>query len=91
MRSISRHVDDNRIIDNKIIVFIEKQINSSDFTRWIISTLIFFNVDFNDENKFLSLAYGCRNDVAVFNKFDANAVSILIFRKHAYAHFNVSL
>ena len=51
----------------------------------------FFNVDFNNENKFLSLAYGCRNDVAVFNKFDANAVSILIFRKHAYAHFNVSL
>ena len=91
MRSISRHVDDNRIIDNKIIVFIEKQINSSDFTRWIISTLIFFNVDFNDENKFLSLAYGCRNDVAVFNKFDANALYILVFRKYAHAHFNVSL
>ena len=91
MRSISRHVDDNRIIDNKIIVFIEKQINSSDFTRWIISTLIFFNVDFNDENKFLSLAYGCRNDVAVFNKFDANALYILVFRKYAHAHLNVSL
>ena len=53
--------------------------------------MIFFNVDFNNENKFLSLAYGCRNNFAVFSKFDANAVSILIFRKHAYAHFNVSL
>ena len=29
--------------------------------------LIFFNVDFNNENKssFKSLAFGCRNDVAV--------------------------
>ena len=32
------------------------------------------------KNKFLRLAYGCRNDVAVLNKFDANEVSILISR-----------
>ena len=36
----------------------------------------------NNENKFLSLAYGCKNDIADLNKFDANGVSILSFRKH---------
>ena len=36
----------------------------------------------NNENKFLSLAYGCKNDIADLNKFDANGVSILSFKKH---------
>ena len=27
----------------------------------------------------------CRNDVDVLNKFDSNGVSILIFKKHAFA------
>ena len=45
-----------------------------------------FNIKFNsNENKFLSLAYGFRNHVAVLNKFDANGVSILSFKKHAFA------
>ena len=36
----------------------------------------------NNENKFLSLAYWCKNDIADLNKFDANGVSILSFKKH---------
>ena len=44
-----------------------------------------FNINFNNnENKFLSLAYGCRNGVAVLNKFHANGVSIFSFKKHAF-------
>ena len=44
----------------------------------------FFNINFNNnENKFLSLAYGCRNDVVVLDKFDTNGVSIFSFKKHA--------
>ena len=38
----------------------------------------------NNENKFLSLAYGSRNDVAVLDKFDVNGVSIFSFKKHAF-------
>ena len=35
-----------------------------------------FNIDFNNnETKFSSLAYGCKNDVALLDKFDANGVS----------------
>ena len=46
-----------------------------------------FKINFNNnENKFLSLAYGCRNNVAVLNKFNANGVSILSFKKHAFAN-----
>ena len=53
-----------------------------------------FNINLNkNENKFLSLAYGCGNDNAVLNKFDANGVSILSFKKHTLADrvFNVNL
>ena len=53
-----------------------------------------FNINFNkNENKFLSLAYVCGNDNAVLNKFDANGVSILSFKKHTLADrvFNVNL
>ena len=41
-----------------------------------METLNFFNINFNDnENKFLSLAHGCRNNVAILDKVDANEVS----------------
>ena len=88
LRSLPRHVDyivsDNRIINNNIIGFTETQIKPSDSTCKIIETLNLFNINFNNnDNKFLSLAY--RNDVAVLNKFDANGVSILSFKKHAFA------
>ena len=88
VRSIPRHVDDklrdNRIINNGIIGFTETQIKSSDSTSKIIETLNVFNFN-NNEIKFLSLAYGRRNDVAVLNKFDASGVSILSFKKRAFA------
>ena len=90
VRSFPRHVDDilsdNRIINNDVIGFTEPQIKPSDSTSKIIETLNDFNIKFNDnENKFSSLAYGCRNDVAVLNKFDSNRVSILSFKEHAFA------
>ena len=50
-----------------------------------METLNFFSVNFNNnDNKFLTLGYGCRNDVALLDKFDANEVSILNFKKHAF-------
>ena len=61
-------VSDTRIINNDIIGFTETQIKlkRSSSTCKIIETLVFCNINFNsNENKFLSLAYGCRNDVAV--------------------------
>ena len=84
MRSLSKHVDDivsNKRLINDIIGFTETQINPSNSTSKIIKTLNFFNINFNNnENKFLSLAYGCRNDVVVLDKFDTNGVSIFSFK-----------
>ena len=51
-----------------------------------METLNFFKINFNNnENKFLSLDYGCRNYVAILDKFDTNGVSIFSFKKHAFA------
>ena len=75
----------NARIGNNDIEFTETQINPSDFTCKIIKRLNFFNISFNNnENKFLSLTYGCRNDVAVLEKVDANGVSIFTFKKHDF-------
>ena len=52
-----------------------------------METLNFFNITFNkNEDKLLSLAYGCRNNVAILDKVDANGVPIFSFKKYALAH-----
>ena len=89
VRSLSKHVDDivsdDRIINNDIIGFAETQINLSDSSCKITETLNFFNIHFNNiQNKFLRLAYGCRNEVVVVDKFDANGVSIFSFEKNTF-------
>ena len=96
MRSLSKHVDDivsnNRIINNDVIWFTETQISSSDSSRKIIRALNFFDINFsNNENKFLSLDYGCRNDVAVLDKFDTYGVSIFSFKKHGFSNIVFTL
>ena len=96
VRSLARHVDDivsdKRIINNNIIGFTETQIKPSDSTCKIIETLNVFNFNFNNnENKFLSLVYGCRNNLAVLNKFDANGISIVSFKKHAFVDRVITL
>ena len=88
VRSLSKHVDNivgnDKIIN--IIVFKETQIILTDSTCKIIETLIFFNINFHsNENKYLRLAYGCRNNVAFSDKFDANEVLIFSFEKHVFA------
>ena len=85
-RGYSETLSDNRIINNDIIGFTETQIKPSDSTSKIIETLNLFNINFqSNENKLLNLAEGSRYDIAVLNKFDANGVSILSFKKHAFA------
>ena len=98
VRSLSKHVDDivsdKRIINNDIIGFTETQISLSDSTCRIVETLNFFDLNFNNsEDKFLSYAYGYRNNVAVLDTFDGNGVSIFSFKKHAFADrlFNLML
>ena len=91
MRSLSKHVDgivtDNRVMNNEIIGFTETQINSSYSTCKIIETFNLFNINFNNnKNKLLSLAYGCRNDVAVLDKFGANGISIFSFNRHGFTN-----
>ena len=52
----------------------------TDSIRQTMEALIFFNINFNNnENNCLSLAYGCRNDVHILDKFDANGLCIFLF------------
>ena len=79
-------------MNNDIIGFTETQISSSDSSCKIIETLNLFDINFNNnENKFLSLVYGCRNDVAVLDKFDTYGVSIFSFKKHGFTNIVFTL
>ena len=74
------------MINNDIIGSTETQIRPSDSTYNKIKTLTFFNINFNEnECKFLILAYGCQNNVAILQKIDASGVSIFSFKKHAFS------
>ena len=91
MRSLGRHVgyilSGKRIIYNDIIGFTETQIKSLDSTWKIVETLNLMNIIFNNNrDKVLSLANRCRNGVTVLNKFYANALSILSFKKLDFAN-----
>ena len=73
-------------MNNDIIRLTERQISLSDSTCRIVETLKLFNINFNNsEDKFLSLAYGCRNNLVVLDKFDTNRVSIFSFKKNDFA------
>ena len=85
VRSLSKHVNDividSRIMNNDVIGLIETQIDLSDSTCRIVEKLNFFNINFNNsEDKFLSLAYGPRNNVAVLDKFETYGVLSLVSR-----------
>ena len=63
-------------MNNDIIGLTETQISLSDSTCRIVETLNFFNINLNNsEDKFLSLAYGCRSNIAVS---DTNLILIEI-------------
>ena len=73
-------------MNNDIIGLTETQISLLDSTCRIVETLKFFNINFNNsEDKFFILAYGCRNNLAVLDKFDTNGVSIFSFKKNDFA------
>ena len=55
-----------------------------------------FNFNFNsNEYKFLCYFYGCRNNIAILDKFDATGACFFSLKKHAFVdrvfNFNVSL
>ena len=73
-------------MNNGIIGFTETQISMSDSTCKIIETQNFVNIDFDKNEKNLNIIYGCRNDVAVLDKFETNGVYILSFKRHFFAN-----
>ena len=49
--------------------------------------LKYFNISFdNNENKFLSIASRCRNDVVILVKFHVNRESLFSSKEHALAN-----
>ena len=82
-------------MNNGIIGFKETQINTLNSTCKWIDTLNSLKINFsNNENKFLNLAYWCRNDVAVLDIFDAERVSVFSFNQTCFhqqsIQFNVT-
>ena len=45
----------------------------------------------SDENKFLSLAYGCPDNVFILREFSSNGISILSLRKYVFSDKAITL
>ena len=59
--------------------------NPSDSNSIIGDTLRCFNKNFNSSNyKFLSVNYGCQDDIAIIRKFCINGVYIIILRNYNF-------
>ena len=86
MKSFSKHTDDivadNRVINNDIIGYTNQSIRFYLQNCRNIKTILILIIN---QKKFLRLAYGGKNDIVVFDKFDADEVSILSFKKHVSA------
>ena len=84
MGSFSKYVDDivsdDRLVNTDIMAFTNIQIISPDSTCKIGKPLNFFKINFNnDGNKHSSLVYGCINNIAILDKFDASGVCFFSF------------
>ena len=70
-------------LKNDIIEFKENQMKPSDSTSMMDHTPKNFNMNFNNNNdKLLSLAYECQDDIAIIRKFYSNVISIISLRKY---------
>ena len=70
LRSLAKHVqdliNDYRILKNYVVGFTETQIKPSDSTCLINEVFKNYNMNYsNNENKFSSLAYECRDNVFI--------------------------
>ena len=83
--NISLSLFDYRCLKNYVIGFTGTQMKPLDSTFIIDDTLKDFNMKFhNNYDKFLSLAYGCQDGIAITRKFDVNGISIISFRKDIF-------
>ena len=55
-----------------------------------METLNFFNINFNNnEIKFLTLVYACRNNTAILDKYDGSRVSVFSFKMHLLTKYSL--
>ena len=90
VRSLTKHVsdlaNDYRILNNDIVGFTETQVKAVDSTESVNKLLHDFHMYYNNnDNKYLSLAYGCKESILVLRRFDINGVSILSFKKNYFS------
>lgn len=75
-------VRDCRCLKNDVIGFTETQMKPSDSISIVDDTLKNFYMNFNNNNdKFLSWAYGSQDGIAIIKKFDINVMSIISLKK----------
>ena len=87
VRLLSKHigdlVTDHRIINNDIIGFTKTETNIR-FYKQNNTIIEFFSILTFITMKINFQVNECRNYLAIFDKFDANGVSMFSFKKHAF-------
>ena len=90
VRSLKKHVNDlvndYRIIKNDIVGFTETQVNPSDSMELVNEKFHNFLMNYdNNNNKYLSLAYGYQDNIFMLRRFVINGISMFSFRKDVFS------
>ena len=96
VRLLSKHCKDIskyfRLISNDFLALTETHFNLSELQTDIQTTLEVLNMHFNNnEEKFLSLAYGSQKSISITQKIDYHGISKISVKKNSFSNtiFNI--
>ena len=85
VRSLTKYINDivhdYRCLRNDVIGITKTQMKLSDPTTIVDDILKYFNMNVNNNDKFLNLSCRCQNDTEIIRKFDISVIFIISLKR----------
>lgn len=88
VRSLAKYINDivhdYRYLRNDVIGITKTQMKLSDPTTIVDVILKYFNMNVNNDDKFLKLSCRCQNDTEIIRKFDISVIFIISLKRDSF-------
>ena len=88
VRSLAKYINDivhdYRYLRNDVIGITKTQMKLSDPTTIVDVILKYFNMNVNNDDKFLNLSCRCQNDTEIIRKFDISVIFIISLKRDSF-------
>lgn len=88
VRSLAKYINDivhdYRCLRNDVIGITKTQMKLSDPTTIVDVILKYFNMNVNNDDKFLNLSCRCQNDTEIIRKFDISVIFIISLKRDSF-------